>query len=44
VEFYGGVDNIFDTHPPLGSTATGAGSSIYDIRGRNYYAGVKARF
>jgi outer membrane receptor protein involved in Fe transport len=44
VEFYGGVDNIFDTHPPLGSTGTGAGSSIYDIRGRNYYAGMKARF
>jgi len=44
VQVYVGVDNIFDTHPPLGSTATGAGSSIYDIRGRNYYAGVKARF
>ena len=44
VQIYGGIDNIFDTHPPLGSTATGAGSSIYDIRGRNFYAGVKARF
>jgi outer membrane receptor protein involved in Fe transport len=44
VQIYAGIDNIFDTHPPLGSTATGAGSSIYDIRGRNYYAGVKARF
>jgi outer membrane receptor protein involved in Fe transport len=44
VQIYGGIDNIFDTHPPLGSTATGAGSSIYDIRGRNYYAGIKARF
>jgi outer membrane receptor protein involved in Fe transport len=44
VEVYGGVDNIFDTRPPLGSTATGGGSAIYDIRGRNYYAGVKARF
>jgi outer membrane receptor protein involved in Fe transport len=44
VQVYAGIDNIFDTHPPLGSTGTGAGSSIYDIRGRNYYAGVKARF
>jgi len=44
VQVYAGVDNIFDRHPPLGSTGTGAGSSIYDIRGRNYYAGIKARF
>jgi outer membrane receptor protein involved in Fe transport len=39
-----GVDNILNKQPPLGSTATGAGSSIYDIRGRNLYAGVRARF
>jgi len=44
VQIYGGIDNIFDTHPPLGTTATGSGSAIYDIRGRNYYLGVKARF
>ena len=50
VQIYGGIDNIFDRHPPLGTTATGAGpggvgaTSIYDIRGRNYYAGIKARF
>ncbi|MFL6745480.1 MAG: TonB-dependent receptor domain-containing protein [Sphingomicrobium sp.] len=50
VQIYGGIDNIFDRHPPFGSTATGAGpaavgaTSIYDIRGRNFYAGVKARF
>ncbi|HEY6661426.1 MAG TPA: TonB-dependent receptor [Sphingomicrobium sp.] len=50
VQVYGGIDNIFDRHPPLGTTATGAGpggvgaTSIYDIRGRNYYAGIKARF
>jgi len=44
VQIYGGIDNIFDTHPPLGTTATGSGSAIYDIRGRNYYAGIKARF
>lgn len=39
-----GVNNIGDVQPPLGSTATGAGSSIYSIRGRNFYAGFKARF
>lgn len=44
LRFYFGVDNIFDRHPPLGTTATGAGSSIYDIRGRSYYAGIRARF
>ena len=50
VQIYGGIDNIFDRHPPFGSTATGAGpggngsTAIYDIRGRNYYAGIKARF
>jgi outer membrane receptor protein involved in Fe transport len=44
VQIYGGIDNIFDRHPPLGSTATGAGSAIYDIRGRNFYGGVKVRF
>ena len=50
VQIYGGIDNIFDRHPPFGSTATGAGpagvgsAAIYDIRGRNFYAGLKARF
>ncbi|WP_395612833.1 TonB-dependent receptor domain-containing protein [Allosphingosinicella sp.] len=44
LRFYFGVDNIFDRHPPLGTTATGAGTAIYDIRGRSYYAGIRARF
>ena len=44
LNFYVGVDNIFDKQPPLGTTATGAGSAIYNIRGRNYYAGFRARF
>lgn len=42
--FYFGIDNFTDKEPPLGSTATGAGSSIYNIRGRTYYAGVRAKF
>lgn len=43
-QFYAGVDNLFNKKPPLGSTATGAGSAIYDIRGRSFYAGARARF
>lgn len=42
--FYVGVDNVLNELPPLGTTGTGAGSSIYNIRGRNYYAGVQVRF
>lgn len=44
LRFYFGVDNVFDRHPPLGTTATGGGTAIYDIRGRSYYAGIRARF
>jgi outer membrane receptor protein involved in Fe transport len=44
LKFYFGVDNIFNKLPPLGSIATGAGSAIYDIRGRNFYGGFRARF
>ena len=43
-EFYAGVDNLFDTYPPFGSTATGAGSAIYDNIGRYFYAGFKLKF
>jgi outer membrane receptor protein involved in Fe transport len=44
LQFYFGVDNVLDTAPPLGSTATGVGSAIYDVRGRNFYGGIRARF
>lgn len=43
-QFYGGVDNIFDKKPPYGLTATVGGGAIYDVRGRNLYAGFRARF
>ena len=43
-QFYGGVDNVFDRHPPLGSTATTTASSIYDYRGRSLYAGARVAF
>lgn len=50
LRFYMGVDNVFDQHPPLGMMATGAGpgavgnAGSYDIRGRTFYAGFRARF
>ena len=42
--FYFGVDNLTDKQPPLGTTATGSGSAIFSIRGRNFYAGFRARY
>ncbi|HVF95569.1 MAG TPA: TonB-dependent receptor [Sphingomonas sp.] len=41
---YVGVDNVGDRLPPLGLTGVGAGSGIYDVRGRYGYVGVKAGF
>lgn len=43
MQFYFGVDNLFDKRPPFGGLATG-GDAIYDYRGRSYYAGVRTRF
>lgn len=43
--FYFGVDNALDKKVPAGgATATGGGSAIYSFRGRNFYAGLRARF
>jgi outer membrane receptor protein involved in Fe transport len=44
VNAYLGVDNVANKVPPLGATGTGAGSGIYDTRGRFFYAGVKLAF
>jgi outer membrane receptor protein involved in Fe transport len=44
LNFYAGIDNVTNKKPPYGTTATGAGTSIFNIRGRAYYAGVRARF
>jgi outer membrane receptor protein involved in Fe transport len=48
---FGGVDNLFNAVPPLGSTGTGErvasggnGSNIYSVRGRQLYLGFKANF
>lgn len=42
--FYMGVDNATNRKPPLGLTGIGAGSGIYDSRGRFFYAGAVAKF
>lgn len=42
-QVYGGVDNAFDTAPPLGLTGTGEGSGIYDNVGRFMYVGVRIK-
>ena len=42
--FYVGADNVTNTKPPLGLTGIGAGSGIYDVRGRFYYSGFVAKF
>lgn len=45
IKFYTGVDNVLDKGVPLGATtATGSESAIYSFRGRNFYAGFRARF
>jgi outer membrane receptor protein involved in Fe transport len=48
---YAGVDNVFNLTPPLGTTGTGervagggTGSPIYSVRGRQIYAGLRAKF
>jgi len=42
--FFFGVDNFTNKKPPLGTTATGAGSAIYNVLGRRFFAGFRARF
>jgi len=39
-QFYLGVDNVFNRHPPLGLTGAGEGSGIYNGIGRFFYAGA----
>ena len=42
--FYAGVDNAFNRNPPLGLTGLSGFSGIYSVRGRNFFAGFRARF
>lgn len=43
-QLFGGIDNVLDQQPPLGLTATAGGGAIYDVRGRNFFTGFRARF
>ncbi len=43
-EIYVGVDNLFNTRPPLGLDALTEGSAIYDVWGRRMYAGFNVEF
>lgn len=42
--FNSGVTNVGNVKPPFGLTGVGAGSGIYDNRGRFFYAGATAKF
>ena len=41
---YFGIDNLTNRMPPFGLTGVGAGSGIFDNRGRYFYTGVVAKF
>lgn len=42
--FYAGIDNVLDQMPPDPLTGTGAGSGIFPIQGRYFYAGATVAF
>jgi outer membrane receptor protein involved in Fe transport len=45
LKFYFGADNVLNHGVPAGATtATGAGSAIFEFRGRTFYGGFRARF
>ncbi len=44
MEWFVGIDNLGNRKPPLGSTATGADSAIYEVIGRSFFTGVRATF
>jgi outer membrane receptor protein involved in Fe transport len=43
LNFYLGVNNVTNRQPPLGLSGIGAGSGIYDARGRFFFFGLKAK-
>ncbi len=44
LNLYGGINNVGDRKPPFGLTGVGAGSAIYDNRGRFMFIGATAKF
>jgi outer membrane receptor protein involved in Fe transport len=47
-EIYGGIDNAFDEQPPLLTSSWGGDANtdvtIYDVIGRRYFLGMRAKF
>jgi outer membrane receptor protein involved in Fe transport len=43
-KFYTGVDNVFNSRPPYDLTGVGAGSGIFPVQGRFFYAGAEVTF
>jgi outer membrane receptor protein involved in Fe transport len=48
LELYGGIDNAFDEGPPLLTSSWGGDANtdvtMYDVIGRRYFVGLRARF
>ena len=48
IEIYGGVDNAFNEEPPLLTSSWGGDANtdvtLYDVVGRRYFMGLRARF
>lgn len=44
MEVYLGVNNVFDKHIPLGVTGNTSSEASYDIYGRYWFTGVRAKF
>ena len=48
LELFGGIDNAFDEEPPLLTSSWGGDANtdvtMYDVIGRRYFLGVRARF
>ncbi|WP_447725754.1 TonB-dependent receptor domain-containing protein [Sphingomonas koreensis] len=41
-QWFFGINNFADKHPPLGSAGTGSGSAIYNVFGRTFFTGFRA--
>ena len=48
LELFGGIDNAFDEQPPLLTSSWGGDANtdvtLYDVIGRRYFVGLRARF
>jgi len=43
-QVYFGIDNLFDTQPPLGLLGTEGGAGVYQNEGRFFYVGIDVNF